>query len=768
MTMCEHVLDGCAPIPLASYLKGLGILRLVAEQIDPNASGFWRNERFVLRTRFTEDELVEFFLREYAPTPLISPWNGGSGFYFREGKGKEKDHATGKRIKSGVRDEATVATRTLDGLLKSPGKRFEKYRRAVGAAREILAARKLEAAPEDIAKAELIRELRSALPDEALNWIDAAAVTTVRASETVRQLDIAFPPLLGSGGNDGNLDFSTALLQTLFSLIDPASGEPVAEAPARLRSALFGEITLTGKSPAVSQFAPGAVSSPNSGVGFSGTSTGNGWDIVFGLEGTLVFSTAIARRIGTIEGGGASFPFMISRSGTFGAGAGNIDATDEHTARGEFWAPIWERPVEYYELLSLFREGRAVIERKIVGTALDFARSLGQLGVDRGVSHFERYAFEQRFGNMYLGVPLSRRKVERNPNADLISDLGRGGWLDRVRGRLRGKNVAASLIFLGHRLDEALFRLAGDNAIEAVQEALIAFGALMLEVGRRPKLRQSDKGAPAVPPPPRLSRDWIVAADDGSHEFALAAALASLDAITEGGFRLPFRRHLGPLGWPNGREAWVDSSEAQVLAVWSGRDLLRDMAAVCERRLIEAQRRAFIHSSGSEQQASPELPLRGRRTASLASVAAFLAGSTDDARIAALAAGLAWARAAGPASATVPAREHPLPFAYAALKPLFEPSGVGTDPEERRLKDPLPLIRLLRAGRIDDVVSFAQRLARGADLPAPFARRDPGSATGAARLVAALLFPIAPMAQQRLLDRAYPNLTRTGEETDAA
>lgn len=32
-----HKLDGCAPTPLAHYLKALGILRLVAEQADPNA-----------------------------------------------------------------------------------------------------------------------------------------------------------------------------------------------------------------------------------------------------------------------------------------------------------------------------------------------------------------------------------------------------------------------------------------------------------------------------------------------------------------------------------------------------------------------------------------------------------------------------------------------------------------------------------------------------------------------------------------------------------
>lgn len=36
-----HRLDGCAPTPLAHYLKALGVLRLVAEQLDPQARGWW-------------------------------------------------------------------------------------------------------------------------------------------------------------------------------------------------------------------------------------------------------------------------------------------------------------------------------------------------------------------------------------------------------------------------------------------------------------------------------------------------------------------------------------------------------------------------------------------------------------------------------------------------------------------------------------------------------------------------------------------------------
>ena len=73
-------LAGCSPEPLAHYLKALGVLRLVSEQADPDARGFWDGDIFVLRTSLDEPALLSFFAERYAPTPLLSPWNGGSGF----------------------------------------------------------------------------------------------------------------------------------------------------------------------------------------------------------------------------------------------------------------------------------------------------------------------------------------------------------------------------------------------------------------------------------------------------------------------------------------------------------------------------------------------------------------------------------------------------------------------------------------------------------------------------------------------------------------
>jgi CRISPR-associated protein Csx17 len=137
--MAEIVLAGCAPVPLASYLKALGVFRLVAEQKDKSARGCWRDEAFVLGTVLTDEELVRFFLDEYRPSPIISPWNGGSGFYFQEGKSNKKDAATGKKIKTGIREQPTAATCIVESFAaRTSNDRLALYKGVISQTRQAL------------------------------------------------------------------------------------------------------------------------------------------------------------------------------------------------------------------------------------------------------------------------------------------------------------------------------------------------------------------------------------------------------------------------------------------------------------------------------------------------------------------------------------------------------------------------------------------------------------------------------------------------------
>src|SRR4051794_7031391 len=91
--MPDVTLPGCTPEPLMSYLKSLGMFRLVAEQADPAATLSWTGGSAVLNSKLDREGLAAFFLNEYRPTPILAPWNGGSGFY---GGGSEPVEAVAK------------------------------------------------------------------------------------------------------------------------------------------------------------------------------------------------------------------------------------------------------------------------------------------------------------------------------------------------------------------------------------------------------------------------------------------------------------------------------------------------------------------------------------------------------------------------------------------------------------------------------------------------------------------------------------------------
>ena len=360
------VLRGCAPTPLASYLKALAVLRLISspanhvsgEAADPHARGWWKDERFHLRTTLGRDGLLRFFLHDYAPSPIIAPWNGGSGYY-------PKDNKDG-----------------FDQLAADDvAPRFENYSSAVQTARNVLHGLGLANKPDGAAKVELVATLRATLSDLALPWIDA--VLALSGSQ------LAYPELLGTGGNDGRLEFTNNYSRRLVSrkggLFDASTGKPTTGAARLLEGTLFARSIQGLRTDAIGQFAPGSAGGQNATTGFSSKSESNPWDFVLMLEGAAAFAGTATRRHeqaagrrGATTRSGASFPFTVR---AVGAGWGGVETPDENDARAEFWAPLWTNPARYCEIDSVLGEGRAILNGRSARDGLDFARAVATLGV---------------------------------------------------------------------------------------------------------------------------------------------------------------------------------------------------------------------------------------------------------------------------------------------------------------------------------------------------------------------------------------------------
>ena len=760
-------LDGCRPTPLASYLKALGVLRLISSDAnhvsghaaDPNARGWWEDERFHLRTTLDRGTLIQFFLDSYAPTPIVAPWNGSSGFF-------PKDNKDG----FAALDSKTVA------------RRFEPIAAAIRVSTSVIASHAIEEAPKGHAKFEFVSTLRAELPDEALTWIDAALALSGER--------LAFPQLLGTGGNDGHLEFTNNFLRRLVStkppmgLFDAVSGTPNIDAAYLLDSALFSTSSSGLRSVAVGQFAPGAAGGPNSTTGFGGKGVVNPWDFVLLLEGSSAFAGTATRRHQSVVRSGASFPFTVR---SVGAGWGGIDASDEND-RAEFWAPLWNRPARFLEVDVLLGEGRAILDGRTVRDGLEFARAVTSLGSSRGFSEFARYGFLRRAGNMFLATPISRQSVTASPHSRLVDDLdGDDGWLERLRRIGPGMPVEARTAI--RRLEDALFGLlVPSSSRRDVQSALIALGRVCGLLAVAPKSRQA-----VGSPPPVLSSAWVTDADDGSPEFRIAVALAGLglrsprlvdDALATGsdhgtesvaGHRQgskppPMASHMAPVderGFLLGlRRAWTNKPSTPDL-VWRKGSLVENLIAVLERRLVDAAIRGL-----------EDKPLSGATPARLDDVTAFLVDEFSDARCSSLIAGLIWSQQTYAQMKTDAPIARP-PFVYAALKPVFTPDRtlrrIGALSDAARMPIPPGLVAHLRRGgsrRDGRATNFAFGVAiaraRASGLPSPFDASVTGGRLGTAdvscfgagiaanRLAAAMLIPITDHALVGLLNRAYP------------
>ena len=774
-------LDGCASKPLANYLKALGVLRLVQSPsnhveglpADAGARGAWESERFVIHTWLDCGSLERFFLEDYAPSPIIAPWNGGSGFYLGDNR---------------------------DGFLplvsQDVAPRFEAISTSILTASTIIDDWGLRKRPEPRQKAAFVASLRAQLSDAALEWTDAALALTGGK--------ITFPQLLGTGGNDGRLDFTNNFMQRLVSpkgkcgLFNALTGSPMEGTNRLLRTSLFGEEAYDLRSDVMGQYSPGSAG-PNGSTGFEGKAKSNPWDFVLALEGAIMFAGSATRRYEGSRDSGASFPFTVR---TTGAGSGVIKSSDEKEARAEFWAPLWSRFASCPELIGLLREGRAIMNGRTAKDGLDFARAAASLGTSRGLESFERYAFVMRSGRAYLATPLGRRQVtthEENAVA-LIADLDTGHWLARTRTGARAKDAPSRAREALQQLEDSLFQLTESNSTAgAVQNVLVSIGRLV------EWLQTSDKAKLKIPPPPRLSPAWIRRADDRSPEFRVAAALASIgwralpNPIREGdGPGSQVQQNVGqsrgttassdssaqtvPLSVKRSKDvklpmahhfAWVEplsvfsrsrqwsAGKNRAMTVWTPGSLVSNLNAVLERRLIE-----------QAIQGIAQKPLGSAASGRLGDVAAFLSSDFDDSRCALLLAGLVWASPARLSLADWHKDRHVMPFSYSALKPIFTVESqlralaamnlVPSDPEFR-LPIPPGLVRLLCTGRIDKSVRLALSRCRSSGMPSPFevnrlgvASTDFGSGLTGDRLAASLLVPLDQFGLKRVVSRAYP------------
>ncbi len=686
--MSDIVLQGCSPVPLAHYLKALGILRLVSEQKDSDAKGYWAADSFVLRSKLNQDELKQFLLNEYKPTPIIAPWNGGSGFYPKD------DH------------DAIMA------INQAKSKRFDRYVEVLTQIKLLFQRLSITEKIEKERKDELLLACRANLSDFALDWLDAAFMLTTNGT--------SYPPLLGTGGNDGRLEFTNNFMQRLISVITPESGEPVGESAAYLETSLSGSIkdNLISNA-AVGQFSPSAAGGANASTGFDSESLINPWDYILMLEGSMLFAAASSRKLENSNPGVLSYPFSVRSSGV---GYGSSSISDEHASRAEIWMPIWKNPANLSEIRHIFSEGRAKIGRRQVVNGTDFIRAISSLGVDRGINEFQRYGFQERNGMAYFAIPLGRFKVKREPNADLLMEID--SWHEKFRRAASGDKAPASAQRALRNLEDAIFKLCKDGSNSNVQATLIALGECEQVMATSAKWREDAYLKPIY----SISGEWVKKAYDGSAEFRLAESLASIWGVY-GDKKMPLRNHFEPpvCRNKNGDAYWKDNGESNDV-VWIRGNPIRSINAILSRRFILAAKAGI-----------PKYSDRTTNFPKLSDISDFIDGNVDLIKLEDILIGLILVDWSSVKLDSDQNEDGSLPTAPYSIMKMCYANGKVNEVE-------IPLVANIHAkassGDISGAVQLATRRLRGSGLT-PLLETATTAPEKAQRIAAALLFPIS-------------------------
>jgi CRISPR-associated protein Csx17 len=655
---------------MSAYLKALAIFRLVSEQADQSARAFWGDEYFVLVSALDKAALIEFFLKRYHPTPVLAPWNGGSGFY-------AKDRKVG-----------------IDAIRATTDERFAEYKADLAKATEMVSDIGGEKAgsvkEEDVRRTDILRKCRNHLSDRAVEWLDAAIAI---ASDGKR----AFAPILGTGGNEGRLDYTNNFMENLSRLlIDPGKKLPV---DALLEHALFETPSGGFQDIAVGQYDPGRSGGANQGAGIFGAAVANPWNAVLTIEGAIAWSGGIYRKQGISYRSFWCSPFTVRPSAV---GLGSAVEKDETTARAEVWTPLWKRRARYGEIRSLLREGRAQVDGRPAKNGLEFAQAVASLGIDRAISSFVRYSLLKRRGDSYIALPAGCFPVHYRTAADGVRELV--PYVDRADYTARGSQdeAASSWLPLKRGAQEAMFKALLFEGSEHLVDVLASFGAMcrwLMARGQNPSW------------PGRLNSKWVRECAE-RREGRIAVAIASLSSHdVAGSFQASLNR---------------DSENY----AWKGPTLAARMFSVLRSRTLAAQN-------------SDQSPFRARYFARPEDIAAFLAAETDDDLIENLI--FAFVHAKIPERRDERGVKHlRLWTNYCVLKQLFAPeshAGVTGPDGAIRLKPDSAIPALLAAGRVAEATNVAIRRLRVSGLrPAIQCGRDVGDGV---RLGAALLIPVA-------------------------
>lgn len=725
-------LRGCTPEPLGNYLKGLGVFRVFAEQYEHSIKMWWQEGHAWLLSSGDESNLIAYMRDHYAPTPFLGVW-GGRLPYFEDGNAKARGR--------------------LEKIEKASHKRFSPTQLAVKELQELFKKQDWTKTKDAKKDPVFVRRLRNTWTIPAVRWLDALLVLEQARGD--RELAPAFGWLFGTGGNEGSGD----IVNNVWEMMEEAIGFD-GNIPSRseewLKKSLLSEACPGGVKTTAGQHFPWSTEAVNQGQRYMGQALTNPWDVILMMEGALMFSGSLTKRLSQYGGGKGAFPFMVDS-----ISCQTID--DEKKSRAAIFAPVWSSLWSYQETEAFFLEGRLQrADGRGARHALGAMAAIAERGCDRGVHKFNRYDLLERRGKgYYIAVQARDVAVPDRPSRlpTLLDPLL--DFRDRLAFQLnRDKNPPKRLVTARQRLDAAIesaltAELATPSRLQPTDllAVLEAAAACVEGVARKQEYHRF------VPVPGLVVvRGGELSVDDGSVQFRLARSLASMPGFAE--YVWPIRE------WHSEtrtQRAWCPNGQSAKVA-WGAQDLVSNLIAVFERRLVEESRQTALGARGSN--------LFGFVPAQYSDLVVWWDELVDIRRLAQLVPALLlarWNRLESQRTPNLNSQEERvasegLPRSYALLKLVFlggplpaRPGSATKAEREDTVRSSLDVLRLLHSARAPAALVLAARRLGARGLPplaseVILAREFIFTPQQCRHLAAMLLWPIGrPQALARLV-----------------
>jgi CRISPR-associated protein Csx17 len=476
---------------------------------------------------------------------------------------------------------------------------------------------------------------------------------TLALSHIVAGKSRAFNPVFGTGGNAGNRSFIKGwekACDTVKAATPKVKKSKKRTNTCEIPSDLPAEIPTAAKQD-LSSFLNGGTcslladygaacwfSDANKKYNFSPDSPFREgqitpWAMLLACEAFPLLVGATTRQLGTAREGTGAFPFVTKA-------AAPENEKEVEILTGEFWAPVWSRPLSLAEVSMLYKRGRAEANGRGAITSSAFATAILQRGTDTGLTEFRRFSllhttsaqtFESRLASIHsLTTTYKADTAQTRAVSSII----------RFRDALpRDFKKGKSWVYRGLQgpIDTALVRLsASGNNEDLLREnswaLLDTVFASLIKTANNKTYREREPVLELLPV------SWAVSLLQKEFELTpeirIALALATLQAGTQKkdsgsdevrmcGLPAPFFAYrVGVVPILNNKWSRVRIDKNTPLRVeWGERPLTENLIAVIRRRVAV------------EAQAQSQPPFKTQLTLPLADVFAFLNNEIDEAAL---------------------------------------------------------------------------------------------------------------------------------------